>query len=306
MINKTPSGTENPNTVDDRDQIAGSVRSAIVVVPRILNLFPWVRSVIDVGCGTGDWLQSFSLNGVPKIVGLDGKDRTKDSLPIDKMEFRMTDLSKPFPQADHFDLALSLEVAAYLPPESAVGFVTSLTKLSDVVVFSAAIPGQGGIGHVNERWPGYWVTLFKDQGFTCFDILRGEFWYDERVEWQYAQNMLVFVKEGRTDLVKDLQDKTHNAKLPLDLVHPRCFAVYRSIAGSIQAVTNMPQQIEMWTRLTTIENSTSWRAIKFLEKKLESYPRLRKFIHGVGKFAWWTVLKLRERAHKRMLKRGEV
>ena len=291
MINKTPSGTENPNTVDDRDQIAGSVRSAIVVVPRILNLFPWVRSVIDVGCGTGDWLQSFSLNGVPKIVGLDGKGPTKDSLPIDKMEFRITDLSKPFPQADHFDLALSLEVAAYLPPESAVGFVTSLTKLSDVVVFSAAIPGQGGIGHVNERWPGYWVTLFKDQGFTCFDILRGEFWYDERVEWQYAQNMLVFVKEGRTDLVKDLQDKTHNAKLPLDLVHPRCFAVYRSIAGSVNA-----GQSAQITENTPPDETDSAPAnhpprwfrctIRTLKQRLDPPTSFRKFLRKIARFFW--------------------
>lgn len=54
-----------------------------------------------------------------------------------------------------FDLAMTIEVAEHLTPVRADSFVEDLTRLSDVVLFSAAIPAQGGINHVNEQWQSY-------------------------------------------------------------------------------------------------------------------------------------------------------
>ena len=67
-----------------------------------------------------------------------------------------------------------------------------MCKLSDVVLFSAAIPGQGGTHHLNERWPSYWANLFGSAGYDVLDVVRANIWDDARVEWWYRQNLLVF------------------------------------------------------------------------------------------------------------------
>src|SRR5579862_3100091 len=66
-------------------------------------------------------------------------------------------LDRPFNLGRSFDLAMSFEVAEHLPPDAAKGFVDSLTRLAPLVLFSAAIPFQGGVGHINEQWPEYWA-----------------------------------------------------------------------------------------------------------------------------------------------------
>jgi hypothetical protein len=127
-----------------------------------------------------------------------------------------------------FDLALSLEVADHLPSEAAQQFVAGLTRLSDVVVFSAAVPGQSKRQTLHERWPSYWSALFADCRFACLDILRERLWYDQRVDWSYSQNMLVFVSEFREDLLNRLPS-TRRACM-LDIVHPRAFEDFRTEA----------------------------------------------------------------------------
>ena len=91
--------------------------------------------------------------------------------------------------------------------------------MSDVVLFSAAIPFQGGVNHVNEQWPEYWATLFESHGFVCSDCLRHRFWYDGNVEWWYAQNILLFAREGST-IADRLPVQPRGAGKPLSQVHP--------------------------------------------------------------------------------------
>lgn len=74
-------------------------------------------------------------------------------------------------------------------------FIESLTKAAPVVVFSAAIPGQGGTNHINLQWPWYWRNLFARRGFICCDPIRPLLWCDERVDWVYRQNIYVFLSD---------------------------------------------------------------------------------------------------------------
>src|SRR5437879_5333008 len=133
----------------------GSLQSAAVVVPRLMNLVR-PQSVVDVGCGRGAWLTAFQKLGVSKILGIDGPHVDKTRLLIPSECFRSVDLSQPFELPGRHDLVLCLEVAEHLPGSMANSLVKTLTKASSVIVFSAAIPGQGGTGHVNEQWPEYW------------------------------------------------------------------------------------------------------------------------------------------------------
>ena len=162
----------------------GCQRSAEVVVPLLVDLLA-PSTVIDVGCGEGWWARTFQSYGVA-ARGVDGPDTIAMVSP-----FTAHDLTEPLPELGAFDLAISLEVAEHLPPERAGGFVADLCRLAPTVVFSAAIPGQGGTGHVNEQWPGYWVDLFAGQGFRVDGSLRFDLWGDDRVENWYRQNLLL-------------------------------------------------------------------------------------------------------------------
>src|SRR5271165_3642324 len=86
-----------------------------------------------------------------------------------------------------FDLAISLEVAEHLDSKYASSFVAALLKSSPVVCFSAAIPFQDGVNHVNEQWPDYWARLFASHDYLAIDCIREKIWDNEKVELWYAQ-----------------------------------------------------------------------------------------------------------------------
>ena len=98
----------------------------------------------------------FSRHGVQSILGLDGGWVSRDLLKIPASCFKEFDLSKPYADSKRFDLAICLEVAEHLPVNAADAIVESLTRLAPVVLFSAAIPHQGGVNHINEQWLDYW------------------------------------------------------------------------------------------------------------------------------------------------------
>jgi SAM-dependent methyltransferase len=202
------------------DWLEEAERSAPVVVPLLLDFFPFVRSVVDIGCGPGAWLAEFRARGVDEIVGLDGSDIPPDLLQVAESAIRRADFRQDFAIADRYDLAMSLEVADCLPPAASEHFVGELTRTSDVVVFSAAAPGQSKRSGSNERWLSYWVSLFLEQGFLHVDLLRPLIWYDQRVSWRYAQNMMIFVRNSRDDLLEGLRSRARSANGPIDILHP--------------------------------------------------------------------------------------
>jgi hypothetical protein len=116
---------------------------------------------------------------------------------------------------------MSLEVAEHISAASADIFVRNLTELSDLIVFSAAIPGQGGTFHVNEQWPEYWAEKFKRAGYVVVDCMRKEIWHNEQINFWYRQNILVFVSEkilAKFDVLKPYLITTDPAFLTR--IHP--------------------------------------------------------------------------------------
>lgn len=193
-----------------------ALNSAREVLPFLFELFR-PGSVVDVGCGTGEWLSVCQELGAKDILGIDFYGG--DLLKIERTSFVKQNLSKPFTLPRSYDLAMSLEVAEHLPPESAEGFVGSLTSLSSVVLFSAAIPSQGGAGHVNEQWPEYWASLFEKFDFVPIDCIRPRFWDNEKVTCHYSQNSVLYIKRGME--VKDLSSFNMQR-----FVHPALFEGY--------------------------------------------------------------------------------
>lgn len=177
------------------DQQDGSGRSAEIIVPIVLSTFR-VGSVVDVGCGVGGWLREFARSGVDDYLGLDGDYVPRNALKIPPERFVATDL-RSFDGPDRrFDLAVSLEVAEHLPEADADRFVAGLVRAAPVVLFSAAIPGQGGTDHINEQWQDYWYERFVANGYVCLDFVRPQIFSETAVEWWYRQNVLVFCEPG--------------------------------------------------------------------------------------------------------------
>lgn len=177
-----------------------NTNAAEVVVPIILEQFT-VKSVLDVGCGLGTWLKVFQdAFNINDILGLDGAYLDKSKLAIESAFFKEIDLKKPFDLKREYDLVISLEVAEHLPEHAAVGFVESLCKHGDTIIFSAAIPAQGGQNHINEQWPDYWESLFLSNGFVQSDVLRPLIWNNSAIEVWYRQNIFVYKKSRGKNL----------------------------------------------------------------------------------------------------------
>lgn len=167
-----------------------------------------VSSVLDAGCGTGVWLQEFARLNVRDVYGIDG-------IPVENREFvasrdlfKCVDLRGKWDLKRDFDLAICLEVAEHLPQESAHVLIHSLCAHSDLIVFSAACPHQGGQGHINCQWPTYWQEIFNMNQYSCSDSLRPRVWQEEFPEHWYKQNMFVAIRDaanaGREDRLAPL------------------------------------------------------------------------------------------------------
>lgn len=205
------------------NQIHNSLLTAREVVPLVLKLIP-IKNVVDVGCGIGTWLSVFKEHGIPGILGIDGEWVDKNMLMIPFENFLTCDLTKSIEIEKRFDLVVSLEVAEHLYEEYAETFVDSLTKLGHVILFSAAIPLQGGKHHVNEQWPEYWSALFQKKGYETVDCLRKNVWDNEKVGCWYAQNMLLYVKKDILSKNEILRKEFIDTNIPmLSVVHPKMF-----------------------------------------------------------------------------------
>lgn len=210
-----------------------SRRSAEVVVPLVLDLIE-PHSVVDVGCGIGAWLSVFRDKGVNDIFGLDGDWVPREHLCIPEQDFHPTDLRKAVSLDREFDLVVSLEVAEHLPAESAETFISSLTSLGPVILFSAAIPYQQGPGHVNEQWPEYWMQYFNNAGYDVIDCIRPQVWNNQNVCWWFAQNTLLYARRDVIDTNPKLAEARNQTNIQqLSLVHPRKYLPLHDNTGTI-------------------------------------------------------------------------
>jgi SAM-dependent methyltransferase len=165
------------------------------VVTRIL--FPVLRpaSVLDVGCGRGGWLKAWRHAGAVECVGLDGAYVQRSELHVPPEDFLALDLARPFDLKRTFDLVQSLEVAEHLPREHSHAFVDSLIRHGDIVLFSAAVVGQGGENHVNERPLEFWREAFAAKGYAAFDLLRPLVRNSVEVKPWYRNNTVLYANE---------------------------------------------------------------------------------------------------------------
>lgn len=220
-----------------RRQQADSLRSAQVVVPLVMNLIR-PQSVVDFGCGVGAWLRVFADNGITDLMGLDGDYVDRSALLFDFNRFRVADLEGQIQALGRkFDLAVCLEVAEHLSARSAPGLIKQLTGAAPVVLFSAALPGQGGTRHVNERWPSYWRGLFAVHGYDRLDAIRPRVWRERGVEWWFKQNSYLFVRREVIESDAILREEAACAAAnPFELLHEDVLGQVSTRSGLLRSV----------------------------------------------------------------------
>lgn len=120
------------------------------------------------------------------------------------------DLEKNIQLTKKYDVAVSIEVAEHLSPDSADTFVKSICNAADVILFSAAFVGQGGYKHINEQYPSYWKEKFAQNDYTMYDVIRPAIWYNSNVENWHKNNVFLVQKNILPPLLTHKLMKTNN------------------------------------------------------------------------------------------------
>jgi SAM-dependent methyltransferase len=213
-----------------------NLRAPREVIPILLEYFR-PKSVLDIGCGTGTWLKVFEELDISDYMGIDGSAVSLEQLHIPKEKFKIADLSKPIDLGRRFDLVVCLEVAEHLSDLFADTLVNTLVKHADTILFSAAIPGQGGQDHVNEQWPSYWKEKFASHGYYFHDVIRPRIWTNKNVDSWYKQNIF-------------LVNRVKNDASMLSIVHPEVFtAIVRNRMEYEQSLTSGKQGLKLSAKI---------------------------------------------------------
>jgi SAM-dependent methyltransferase len=204
------------------------------IVPEIIKLLN-PKSVIDIGCGIGTFIYCFKEQGISDVLGIDGPWCNKELINkfLTEDEFLETNLENKLVLDKKFDLVISLEVAEHLSENSADIFVENLISSGNVILFSAAIPMQGGQNHINEQWLDYWEIKFLKHGYYLRDVIRPIFWDNPKVFWWYKQNMVLFTPK---DYVVTFDKNTNILK---NVIHPD---LYKERISYLNNVINRKQQ----------------------------------------------------------------
>lgn len=147
------------------------------------------KTVLDLGCGTGVSMDHMLERGI-SVVGVEASDlaisKARNSQLIVKHSLnRELDLGRKF------DLVWSYEVVEHIHPRYVRNLVRTFSNHGDLIVMSAAPPGQGGEGHFNEQPPSYWIAKFAEVGYG-FD--EGSAEQLRATGDPFCRNMLVFVR----------------------------------------------------------------------------------------------------------------
>lgn len=212
--------TLSPET---RDAVReGCKRSAAAVLPVIFETLGTPQAMLDVGAGEGHWCDAAFALGVDEVYGLDVIEGAHVA-PWDAEKLEPMGEWMPLADWPLWPLAICLEMAEHLTPAAGDHLVSELCRVSEAVVWSAAIPGQGGDGHVNEQWPDYWADRFLEAGWSLTDPWRDTLWMRPDVDPWYRQNLLL-----AKPLPVAFQDDFES---PRALVDPVTWAHHRGVAA---------------------------------------------------------------------------
>lgn len=197
----------------------GSYQSAYIILSYIKNYLK-VNSIIDFGCGAGTWCLAAKNLGVSMIYGIDSNSLSRAQSNDCTINYIQSDIGKKMPLLPKFDLTISVEVGEHISENDSDAYITNLVNASNIILFSAAVPGQEGLHHINEQPLSYWVKKFKKHHFELVDSLRGVFWNNSSVEIWYRNNIVFFAHEESVSWLTNALPKPQPI---VDFIHPQLF-----------------------------------------------------------------------------------
>jgi Methyltransferase domain len=208
-----------------KQALANSYKSAQRILPAVWELSGPAGSVIDVGCGTGSWLLACQEMGVDDIRGFDVSLQPEGVRLVDEATITSVDLEQRLRVDRPAELVICLEVAEHLSADRADSFVADLVTLGERILFSAAIPRQGGTNHVNEQWQSYWAERFANHSLFPDTRIRSRVWQDNQVDRWYRQNMVLYTPNRQP------------ADELLDVVHPHYWELLNTPPLGLRALS---------------------------------------------------------------------
>jgi len=139
---------------------------------------------LDFGCSTGLYLNEIQKR-LPNIeaIGFEfSEDAVRHALCKNVKQFDLTQPILREKKDNTFTLGLCLEVLEHIDDSNWKPVLDNITKLSDIIIFSAAIPGQGGTGHINCRNKIDWIRRFYSLGWV--------------IDLDHTKHMLEYMKNG--------------------------------------------------------------------------------------------------------------
>lgn len=131
------------------------------------KIVPDMKSVVDFGCGAGWFLYYFKQRGITNLVGIEPNLSTifevADPLILDHLV--KGSLTRKIHLETKFDVAFCIEVVEHINKRWSNIICENITMYSDLLIFSAAHPGQGGYGHINEQPFEYWEEKLNKKNF---------------------------------------------------------------------------------------------------------------------------------------------
>ena len=238
---------KNPKYVHDTK--THNTRAAEIIIPEIIKILN-PSSSLDVGCGIGTWTKILQDNNI-EAKGLDYFEVDRDLLMISEDDFIPVDLENGFNLNMKFDLIICLEVLEHLKETSSDIILDSLINHSENILFSAALPNQGGDNHINEQPFAYWQNKFEERGYHFYDIFREKYWQENRIEWWYRQNMFL-VSKNELPFKKSENINTYIQPL---LLEKKIKEIERYQNGDFSILTGLKFFIK------TIINKFGWRKL---------------------------------------------
>ena len=203
---------------------------------KIIKLFPnffQPDSILDIGCGTGEWIQTFKDRyPLCRFTGIDGKWIKKNNLVCKDFDFLDIDLNLELSSNvfnKKYDLVNCLETITDLTEQRGKDLVKKICKITNLCLFSSGTPVQTHGPHKNQQWQSYWHVLFDKNEFTAIDFIRPSIWNDDDVGPYYRQNCFLFVKKSWLNNNPQWKNLSKNYKFPTDVVHPHLAPLIQKI-----------------------------------------------------------------------------
>jgi len=158
---------------------------------------------LDFGCSTGLYLREIKarMPTIPSHGFEFSTDAVSRALCADVHQTDLTyPLVSPISRTEN-TLGICLEVLEHIDDANWRSVLTNLISNCDILLFSAALPGQGGTGHINCRPRIDWIRRFHMLGWVldidATEHLLTEIRKGPHMGW-FAQNAMIFVPSTNT------------------------------------------------------------------------------------------------------------